>query len=108
MGGSGYQVCRDRVAADPRAALRVAELGGHLPLALRVVAEHAAGRPELSMAGLAGELDGERHRLDAMASGEDELSDVRAAFSWSYRALRAPLRRAFRLLGLHKIGRAHV
>ncbi|QKW38316.1 tetratricopeptide repeat protein [Actinomadura sp. NAK00032] len=91
----------DRVATDQAAALRVADLSGHLPLALRVVAEHAAGRPELSMAGLAGELEDERHRLDALAAGEDELSDVRAAFSWSYRALPEQQRRAFRLLGLH-------
>ncbi|MGI5206124.1 ATP-binding protein [Spirillospora sp. CA-108201] len=91
----------DRVAEDPPAALRVAELSGHLPLALRVVAEHAAGRPELPLAGLVAELEDERHRLDALAAEEDELSDVRAAFSWSYRALSDPLRRAFRLLGLH-------
>ncbi|MEU5992124.1 NB-ARC domain-containing protein [Spirillospora sp. NPDC047418] len=90
-----------RVAADLAAALRVAELSGHLPLALRVVAEHAAGRPELSLAGLVAELEDERHRLDALATEEDELSDVRAAFSWSYRALSEPLRRTFRLLGLH-------
>ncbi|SFP25605.1 NB-ARC domain-containing protein [Actinomadura madurae] len=91
----------DRVAADPQAALRVAELSGYLPLALRVVAEHAAGRPELSMAGLVGELEDERLRLDALAAAEDELSDVRAAFSWSYNALDEPQRRAFRHLGLH-------
>ena len=90
-----------RIAADPPAALRVAELSGHLPLALRVVAEHAAGRPELSLADLVAELEDERHRLDALAAEEDELSDVRAAFSWSYRALSEPRRRAFRLLGLH-------
>ncbi|MBW8485552.1 ATP-binding protein [Actinomadura parmotrematis] len=91
----------DRVGAEREAAHRVAVLCGHLPLALRVVAEHAASRPGLSMAALAAELAGERHRLDALAESQDELSDVRAAFSWSYRALPDDLRRAFRLLGLH-------
>lgn len=90
-----------RVDADSASALRVAELCGHLPLALRIVAERAINRPQLSMAELIEELVGEQHRLDAMASEEDELSDTRAVFSWSYRALSAELRRTFRLLGLH-------
>ncbi|RFU40486.1 nb-arc domain-containing protein [Actinomadura logoneensis] len=90
-----------RVAAEPDAAFQMADLCGHLPLALRVVAEHAASRPALSLNGLLEELRDERHRLDALADREDELSDVRTVFSWSYRALDPELRRTFRLLGLH-------
>lgn len=90
-----------RVATDSASALRVAELCGHLPLALRIVAERAINRPRLSLAELVEELVGEQHRLDAMASAEDELSDTRAVFSWSYHALPAELRTTFRLLGTH-------
>jgi len=97
----GQVIGTDRVTAEPRAATRVARLCGHLPLALRVVAERAASRPGLTLADLVVELEEEQYRLDSLASGEDELSDVRAAFSWSYRALSEEKRRAFRLLGLH-------
>jgi tetratricopeptide (TPR) repeat protein len=47
------------------------------------------------------ELTGERARLDALASLEDELSDTRAVFSWSYRALTPDLQQAFRRVSLH-------
>ncbi|WP_051761429.1 ATP-binding protein [Microbispora rosea] len=97
----GQVIGTARVTAEPQAAARVAELCGHLPLALRVVAERAIGRPQLALADLVAELEVEQHRLDSLASSEDELSDVRAAFSWSYRALSPELQRAFRLLGLH-------
>ncbi|MCD0453131.1 tetratricopeptide repeat protein [Actinocorallia sp. API 0066] len=97
----GLAVGSARVAAEPDAAARVAELCGRLPLALRVVAERAVNRPGLLLSDLVFELEEEQHRLDSLASGEDELSDVRAAFSWSYHALSPETRRAFRLLGLH-------
>jgi hypothetical protein len=91
----------NRVSAEPVAALRLAELCGRLPLALRVVAERVISRPLLSLRELVEELLVEQNRLDVLASSEDELSDTRAVFSWSYRALTPELRRAFRLLGLH-------
>lgn len=91
-----------RVDAEPDAARRVAQLCGCLPLALRVVGERAAGRSLLSLGELVDELAQEQDLLDALADREDELSDVRAVFSWSYRALPEESRRAFRLLGLHE------
>ncbi|MGW5970141.1 ATP-binding protein [Streptomyces sp. NPDC055186] len=91
-----------RVDAEPEAARRVARLCGCLPLALRVVGERAAGRPLLSLSELVDELVQEQDFLDALADREDELSDVRAVFSWSYRALAEESREAFRLLGLHE------
>ncbi|MEU2603015.1 tetratricopeptide repeat protein [Streptomyces hirsutus] len=91
-----------RVDAEPEAARRVVQLCGCLPLALRVVGERAAGRPLLSLDELVDELVQEQDFLDALADREDELSDVRAVFSWSYRALPEESRRAFRLLGLHE------
>ncbi|TKA11915.1 tetratricopeptide repeat protein [Actinacidiphila oryziradicis] len=93
-------VGRSRIDAEPAMALRVAELCGYLPLALRVVGERASNRHHLSLEGLVGELVDERVRLDALASLEDELSDTRAVFSWSYRALVPDLQQAFRRLGL--------
>ncbi len=64
--------------------------------------ERAAGRSLLSLGELVDELVQEQDFLDALADQEDELSDVRAVFSWSYRALPEESRRAFRLLGLHE------
>ena len=89
-----------RAAADPAATGRLAELCGRLPLALRITADRAAAHPYLSMADLADELAAERDRLDVLATDE-QTSQVRAAFSWSYRALAPAPGRAFRLLGLH-------
>ncbi|GAA2457507.1 tetratricopeptide repeat protein [Streptomyces macrosporus] len=90
-----------KVREEPTEALRLAELCGHLPIALRVVGERASNRPRLTLGELVAELEDEQARLDALASQEDELSDTRAAFSWSYRALDPDLRKAFRHLGLH-------
>ena len=89
-----------RAAADPAAARQLAELCGRLPLALRITADRAAAYPHLSMADLASELTAERDRLDVLATDE-QASQIRAVFSWSYRALPPAAARAFRLLGLH-------
>lgn len=90
-----------RLSEDPAAAEQIAELCGFLPLALRVVAERISSRPEDPLASVVDELVGEQSRLDAVASSEDELSDTRAVFSWSYRKLSAEQAAAFRFLGLH-------
>jgi tetratricopeptide (TPR) repeat protein len=90
----------ERAAADPAATRRLAELCGRLPLALRITADRAAAYPHLSMADLADELTAERDRLDVLATDE-QTSQVRAVFSWSYRALAPASARAFRLVGLH-------
>lgn len=90
----------ERAAADPTATRRLAELCGRLPLALRITADRAAAHPYLSMADLADELAAERDRLDVLATDE-QVSQVRAVFSWSYWALAPAPARAFRLLGLH-------
>src|SRR5450755_528371 len=90
-----------RVETEDAAVRRVAELCGYLPLALRLVGERAASRPGLSFADLADEIVSEQHRLDELAEAEDELSDTRAVFSWSYRALPSDLKEAFRVIGLH-------
>jgi len=94
-------VGEERIDREYPAAARIAELCSYLPLALRVVAERAAGRPNTSLAELVAELISEQNRLDALASEEDQLTDVRAVFSWSYRALPPEQQRLFRSIGLH-------
>jgi tetratricopeptide (TPR) repeat protein len=91
---------KERAAADPAATRRLAALCGWLPLALRITADRAAAHPHLSIADLAEELTAESDRLDVLATDE-QASQVRAVFSWSYRALAPAPARAFRLLGLH-------
>ncbi|USX51647.1 BTAD domain-containing putative transcriptional regulator [Lentzea sp. HUAS12] len=91
----------DRVAAEPAAAAKLVELCGHLPLAVRIAAERVVTRPHLTLADLAGDLADERDRLNVLATGDDEDTAVRAAFSWSYLALKPDAARVFRLIGLH-------
>lgn len=90
----------DRTAAEPAAVREIVVRCAGLPLALAIVAARAAARPRLPLALLAQELRGADSRLDALDSGEAS-SEVRAVFSWSYRALSADAARLFRLLGLH-------
>ncbi|GAA3451616.1 AfsR/SARP family transcriptional regulator [Dactylosporangium matsuzakiense] len=75
-----------RVAAEPEAVERIATRCARLPIALAVVAGRAATRPDLPLSAFAEELGRFRTTLDAVA-GADPASDVRAVFSWSYRAL---------------------
>jgi tetratricopeptide (TPR) repeat protein/transcriptional regulator with XRE-family HTH domain len=89
----------DRLAADPVAGRRIIAGCGRLPMALAVVAARAAINPAFPLAAIAAELS-ETDRLETLAGG-DALSDVRAAFSWSYRALRPAAARLFWQLGLH-------
>ena len=90
----------ERVATEPEALAAIVKACAGLPLALVIVAARAATRPSLSLGVLAEELRRARGGLDAF-SGADPATDVRAVFSWSYRALSEPAGRLFRLLGLH-------
>ena len=92
----GSQVDDDRAAA-----VTLAHQCCRLPLALRVAAELAASRPDVSLADLAAELADPQHRLDALETGGDERTAVRSVFAWSYRHLDTETARLFRLLGLH-------
>lgn len=91
---------RRRTAAEPEAAAQIADLCTGLPLALAVVTARAAGNPHFALAALAAELREAARRLDALAD-PDPAADVRAVFSWSYRALSPGAARMFRLLGTH-------
>jgi tetratricopeptide (TPR) repeat protein/transcriptional regulator with XRE-family HTH domain len=88
----------ERVASVPYAVTEIIERCARLPLALGVVAARVAADPGFSLSAVAAEL--RDAGLGALSGGEP-ASDVRSVFSWSYRALSAPARRLFRLLGLH-------
>ncbi|WP_338036261.1 AAA family ATPase, partial [Nocardiopsis chromatogenes] len=83
----------------PEEAERLAELCGHLPLALCAVAGRLVLRPGRPAARMVEELEGERRRLSAL-SGDEEVS-VRSALDVSYAGLEPPTARLYRLLGLH-------
>lgn len=92
------EVLGDRVDREPEEAATLSVLCGHLPLALRVLAETAKSRPDTALATFVAELsDGQQ--LTALA-GDDPLSDLRTVFSWSYRQLLAEVAVVFRRLGL--------
>ncbi|WP_213451444.1 AfsR/SARP family transcriptional regulator [Rhizomonospora bruguierae] len=88
----------DRAAAEPRATAELADLCGHLPLALRVVAANVADDPGRAIGDHVRDLR-EGNRLARLAIDGDEQSAVYSAFAQSYLALPEPARRLFRLLG---------
>ncbi|MEU8819078.1 BTAD domain-containing putative transcriptional regulator [Actinoplanes sp. NPDC048796] len=90
----------DRVDREAPVAERLAAACARLPLALRIAAELAAARADVSLEELVGELSDHRMRLDLLDAG-DPRAEVRAVFSWSYQNLPADAARVFRLLGLH-------
>ncbi|MBB5868837.1 DNA-binding SARP family transcriptional activator [Allocatelliglobosispora scoriae] len=90
----------DRVAAEPAAVDAIIDRCARLPLALAVVAARAVTRPARPLSGLAAELGDDTRMLDVLHAG-DPTTDVRAVFSWSYRALSDPAARLYRLLGCH-------
>jgi tetratricopeptide (TPR) repeat protein len=89
-----------RVAAEPGAVEDIVAACARLPLALAVAAARAATHPWFPLRVLADELREARDGLDAFDVG-DPATDVRAVFSWSYRALGEPAARLFRLLSVH-------
>ncbi|MFF5225787.1 NB-ARC domain-containing protein [Dactylosporangium sp. NPDC000521] len=90
-----------RAAADPAATADVADLCGHLPLALRLAAARLAHRPSWSVADLADRL---RRAHPAPVGLAVDGRSPHAAFELSYRQLPPAAQRLFRLLGLHPAG----
>jgi DNA-binding SARP family transcriptional activator len=87
-----------RVAKEPDAADELAELCGHLPLALRLAVARLRNRPRWTVRYLVERLEDETRRLDELSAGE---RSVAATLSMSYKAMEEELRSAFCLLGLH-------
>ena len=94
------RIGESRVPAETQAADNIIALCARLPLALMLVAARAATHPGFRLAALAAELREAGGSLDAF-DGEDQATNVRAVFSWSYQRLSVSGRRLFRLLGLH-------
>lgn len=88
-----------RVRAFPEAARQVAELCGHLPLALQIGSAMLRQDPHLSLVELAELLRCETDRLDELNFGG--VPAVRATFDVSYRKLAAEEARGFRLLSVN-------
>jgi tetratricopeptide (TPR) repeat protein len=89
-----------RVDAEPAHAGALAARCGHLPLALRLAAELAAGRADAPLGDLVADLGTERRRLELLDAG-GAPGAVRAVFGWSVRHLSPSAARAFAVLGLH-------
>ncbi|MEU9158336.1 tetratricopeptide repeat protein [Streptomyces sp. NPDC048417] len=86
-----------RVVDDAEATGQLADLCGHLPLALQIAAALLAEDPGMPVAELAGQLEASRDRLVHLDDGE---RSVRAAFELSYRRLPPEQARLLRLLAL--------
>ncbi|HWO62542.1 MAG TPA: tetratricopeptide repeat protein [Umezawaea sp.] len=87
----------DRIFAEQADAERVAELCGHLPLALRIAGNRLASRPRWTVGHLAEQLGDEGRRLSALTSGDLR---VRAAFLMSYQHLNERAALVFRRMSL--------
>jgi tetratricopeptide (TPR) repeat protein len=91
------RIGRHRLDAEPQAVDEIVTRCAGLPLALAIVAARAAAHPRFPLADVAGEL---RDALDGL-QGTEPATDLRAVFSWSYRALGAAAARLFRQVSLH-------
>ncbi|MFJ7154419.1 ATP-binding protein [Streptomyces sp. NPDC101118] len=83
----------ERVGHEGQAARDLAELCGHLPLAVRIAGQRLAARPGERIAKLVDQLAEQGGRLDTLRAGSLE---VRAAFALSYRQLSPQARTVFR------------
>ncbi|MEU5696716.1 BTAD domain-containing putative transcriptional regulator [Actinosynnema sp. NPDC020468] len=86
-----------RVAARHRVTDELIELCGRHPLALAIIARHAATRPSIPLAEFAAEL--RRFGLEALDHDTDPTASLPAVLSWSLRALTDEQRTVFALLG---------
>jgi DNA-binding SARP family transcriptional activator/tetratricopeptide (TPR) repeat protein len=91
---------RSRVGAEPDAVGDLIGGCARLPLALAIAAARAASEPDQPLATLAAELRGTENVLGVLGL-DDEATDVRTVFSWSYRTISPGAARLFRLLAVH-------
>ncbi|WJK38703.1 BTAD domain-containing putative transcriptional regulator [Solwaraspora sp. WMMA2056] len=85
----------DRVKAEPQEAARVAELCGHLPLALQIAGGKLSVRGHWDIARMARQLGDESRRLDELSL---EGTGVRATLAVSFDTLGSTARRLLLLL----------
>ena len=93
------RVGADRAGREPGAVDEIIAGCARLPLALTIAAARAATSPGFPLAVFAADLREAGHALDPFG-GDDAATDIRAVFSWSYRALSPDTARMFRLLEL--------
>jgi hypothetical protein len=87
------------LAHQPSGALaEIVELCGRLPLAIRVAAARLTSHPTWEVAQFAARLRDHQRRPGELAAGQ---RSVTAALDLSYDLLAPPLRRMYRLCGLH-------
>jgi tetratricopeptide (TPR) repeat protein len=89
---------RNIVTEDLAGVTELAELCGHLPLALRIAAANLLARHDLLLSEYL--VDLRSNRLSALEIDGDDEAAVRAAFRLSYRTLDERAAQVFRLLGL--------
>ncbi|MFC0541594.1 AfsR/SARP family transcriptional regulator [Kutzneria chonburiensis] len=90
-----------RLGVTDRGTLdEIIALCARLPLALSISAARATTRPHVPLRALADELRRTSGSLAAFV-GDDEATNVRAALSWSYRALSPEAATLFRRLSQH-------
>ena len=89
---------RERVARESEAALRLADLCGHLPLALRISAARLASRDHWTIARLASRLSNESRKLVELAV---EDRSIKASIKASLEALDPEHLRYLRYICLH-------
>jgi tetratricopeptide (TPR) repeat protein len=87
-----------RIPNFPEDAIRIARLGGGLPLALRVIAALLAADPARPLTAIATDLSSAGSRLDELQYGNKA---VRAAFDLSYQRLDAGHALMFRLFSVN-------
>lgn len=92
-------VADDRVRQERTAVSELAQLCGHLPLALRLAAAKLNTQPGHTVRSLVTRIRG-RERLSSLQLPGDPPSAVRRAFDHSYLALDPPTGRLFRRLAL--------
>jgi tetratricopeptide (TPR) repeat protein/transcriptional regulator with XRE-family HTH domain len=90
-----------RVDREPEAVAEIIERCGGLPLALALAAARIAAHPQLTLQELVLGLRTRVTLLDSMTTGQDQATDLRQVFSWSYATLSEHGQLLFRLLGLH-------
>ena len=87
----------ERSRRSPRSAAAVAQLCGHLPLALRIAGARLSARPHWGIQQLAERLADETRRLDELTHAD---MGIRASISLSYEGVGEQARRLFRRLAL--------
>ncbi|WP_327136692.1 tetratricopeptide repeat protein [Streptomyces sp. NBC_01340] len=92
---------RERVAAEPAAALDIVQFCGRLPLALRIVGGKISAREDLTLRRMRARLEDERARLHELVHENESLQ---ACLSLIYRDLPESARQAFGLMSSLPVG----